>query len=530
MNEKREARRTLAFYSAVCAIFLFTITVTVQSADDSYHFPVRGGTEEWKAFTSHIQMLEACMVPEDVLAAMSTEGLIKTCMDYPLKNDLGNYNDFQNGFEGVVRGFNGLQELLKRKDAGTKLIAFYREMKPEAFDKALSIADKGFYAFDIMYVEMMLAQSQVLDNLTVQEQKELLTLCLEKSEVRTDYQNVYDDSRFHIGWALLVGKLLQKQNYQPANGNISTTDYNHFLKYGNTNIDNAFLQEIHFNGKAFLDPDILKRGYASMKSFLPAAPKGIMKDTTIFTPNGSSYRTTVYHTEPKDINQLKSWFAANERDYPLIVPLEPFASRKYGTGRYNCHSYACFWEDVEPGVTVWISNINTFVNDGSLEERQDTVNKCRVVLWQQDVGSYPVHTMTVVPNEDRQVTSKWGNNAVYAHDIDYHCYNFQTSTPYDYCDVTNGPYNNTDIKVQNMLNDMPFAPNIKVVKGKISIGISEPTSFAVYSMAGKLVYKEKLFKTKRAVLDLTKCGTGIYAIKQISNEKGAKFYKVAIND
>jgi hypothetical protein len=287
---------------------------------------------------------------------------------------------------------------------------------------------------------------------------------------------------------------------------------------------------MHFNGKAFLDPAILERGFVPKKSFLPSAPEGIMKDTTIFTPNGSSYRTTVYNTEPKDINQLKSWFAANERDYPLIVPLEPFASRKYGTGRFNCHSYACFWEDVEPGVTIWMNNITTFVNDGSLEELPDTVNKCRVVLWQKDVGSYPVHTMTVVPNEGRNCTSKWGNNAVYAHDYDYHCYSFQESTPYSYCDVTNGPYDITDIKVMEMTADMPFAKNIKVVNRMISIDISEPTRFAVYNMAGQLVYKETLFKTKKAVLDLTQCGTGIYAIKKINNNNETKFFKVAINE
>ena len=527
MSKKQEARRIVVLRSAVCALFLIAVTATVQSADNSYHFPVRGGTEEWKAFTSHVQMLEACMVPEDLLATMSTEGLIKTCMDYPLKNDLGNYNDFQKGFECVTGGFNGLQELLKKKDASAKLIAYYSSMKPEAFNRTLSIADKGFYAFDIMYVEMILAQSQILDNLTAQEQKELLSMCLEKSEVRTDYQNVYDDSRFHIGWALLVGKLLQKLNYQPAHGNISTTDYNHFLEYGNTTIDNAFLQQIHFNGKAFLDPDILKRGYSPRKFILPDPGK----DTTIFTPNGSSYRCKVYVGEKETLNNLKNWYQYNASNYPNAIPLEPYATQEYGTGNFNCHSYGLFWEDTLPKIQLWIGNPAVFYTDGSLKEISDTVNGCRIILWKGSVGtSYMEHTMTLVPRRGKQCTSKWGNNPVYAHDYDYHCYSFQNSTPCDYADVTNGPYNNTDIKVQGMLNDMPFAHNIKVIKGKISIEISEPTSFAVYNMAGQLVYKEKPFKTKRAVLDLTRCGTGMYAIKQISDNKGANFYKVAIND
>ncbi len=532
MIKRGKFNRSKALCCALGALFLFAVTVTGESRDDRYHFPVRGGMEEWKAFTSHAQMLEACMVPDGILATMSTEGLIKTCMDYPLKNDLGNYNDFQMGFECVTRGFNGLQDLLKRKDTGTKLLVYYRSMKPGGFNRAWSLADKGFYAFDIMFVEMILAQDQVLGNLTVHEQKELLVVCIKKAEERTDYLDIYDDSRFHVGWALLVVKLLQKQNYQPANGTISTTDYDQFLKYGSTNIDNSFLQEIHYNGKAFLDPSIMKRGYTPGKCFLPATPRGIMKDTTILTPNGSSVRTNVKHSETESTSQLKSWFAANERDYPLIVPLEPFASRKYGTSKFNCHSYGVFWEDVEPEVNIWLNDVRPFVDDGSLEELSDTVHKCRIVLWKDGVGSYPLHTMPLIPNEGRQCTSKWGNNAVYAHDYDYHCYNPGASTAYSYpYDITTGPpYDPTDINVKKMFADMPFAPNVKVVNRIISVDISEPTRFAVYNMAGKLVYKETLFKTKGAVLDLTKCSTGIYAIKQTSRNKGMTFYKVAISD
>ena len=51
---------------------------------DTYDYPVKPGTEEWQAFTSHAEMLEACQIPEAILRDMTTEGLVETALDYQI--------------------------------------------------------------------------------------------------------------------------------------------------------------------------------------------------------------------------------------------------------------------------------------------------------------------------------------------------------------------------------------------------------------------------------------------------------------
>lgn len=51
-------------------------------------YPVMPGTEQWKAFQSHQEMLEACQIPKSVLQSISTERLLQLCLDYPLLLDI----------------------------------------------------------------------------------------------------------------------------------------------------------------------------------------------------------------------------------------------------------------------------------------------------------------------------------------------------------------------------------------------------------------------------------------------------------
>ena len=37
------------------------------TASDAYDFPVKPGTKEWAAFTTHEEMVDACQIPESIL-------------------------------------------------------------------------------------------------------------------------------------------------------------------------------------------------------------------------------------------------------------------------------------------------------------------------------------------------------------------------------------------------------------------------------------------------------------------------------
>jgi hypothetical protein len=160
---------------------------------DSYDFPVKGGTSEWAAFQTHDEMVAACQVPEPILRDMSTEGLIETCLRYPLIGDMGMYSSWQQGFDRVAARFNGLQELLQRPDAGTKLLAYYRQMEPAGIREKSTSLQKGQVAMTFQYVETLLAQEAVLSSMTVDERRDLLVECLGKVHAKEepDY-NVVD--------------------------------------------------------------------------------------------------------------------------------------------------------------------------------------------------------------------------------------------------------------------------------------------------------------------------------------------------
>lgn len=178
---------------------------------DAYDFPVKGGSPEWAEFETHDEMLEACQVPESILQEVSTKGLIETCLNYPLYGDMLCYNSPQQGFDAVASRFNGLQELLKREDIGTKLLARYRQMGPEAIETSWTLSQKGEYARSFTYIEMLLAQDAVLSSLTQVERHDLLAECLQKSRSKEVYAEGYGyTGQVHIAW--IMGRILQREN------------------------------------------------------------------------------------------------------------------------------------------------------------------------------------------------------------------------------------------------------------------------------------------------------------------------------
>ena len=43
-----------------------------------YQYPVKSGTDEWRALTNHAEKVELFQIPEDILPLMTTEALAKT--------------------------------------------------------------------------------------------------------------------------------------------------------------------------------------------------------------------------------------------------------------------------------------------------------------------------------------------------------------------------------------------------------------------------------------------------------------------
>ena len=165
-------------FPAVLAVFLLVSLLVYGGgtcASDAYDYPIKPGTDEWKALGSHEQMLKACQIPEKLLHRMSTTGLVETVLNYPLLGDWLAYNTFEIGIESVRKQFNGLSELLSRDDAGVALIASYQTIDPGTIDMNSSIAEQAEYYFRILNIELLLSQDSVISNLSVTDLQNLIS-------------------------------------------------------------------------------------------------------------------------------------------------------------------------------------------------------------------------------------------------------------------------------------------------------------------------------------------------------------------
>lgn len=122
-------------------------------------------------------------IPENILAAMTTEELIQAYLNYPYRVIMFAYNSLQDGFERISRDFNGLSPLLKREDLYEAALDFYKDMDPAGYGDT----DVGEFTFQFMYIEMLLAQEVLLNNLSDKEIKELIIVLLDKYQVKAEH-------------------------------------------------------------------------------------------------------------------------------------------------------------------------------------------------------------------------------------------------------------------------------------------------------------------------------------------------------
>ena len=141
-----------------------------QGIIDSFPYPVRPGSQEWKDLSSSDEMVEAVTVPESELKRMCTHGLVYTCVYCPLFYDLMVCNFIRDCFVGMTEHINSFGELITRPDAGLELFNYYKTY----FDTTKSNIIYTVEQLRIHCVETFFAQREFLTKLDEQELKSVL--------------------------------------------------------------------------------------------------------------------------------------------------------------------------------------------------------------------------------------------------------------------------------------------------------------------------------------------------------------------
>jgi hypothetical protein len=134
----------------------------VQAQKVEWDFPVKPGSQKWKAFKSSQEMFNSCEIPNDILKKLKTKELLDISLRYPLLLDYSASNSAFDGIKNISHSFNGFKEFLTRKDAPKILFQNYSDNKIE---NIINVDDKGDFVFKICAIELLLGQDEIISSL-----------------------------------------------------------------------------------------------------------------------------------------------------------------------------------------------------------------------------------------------------------------------------------------------------------------------------------------------------------------------------
>ena len=183
-------------------MFCVCIVCNAQISDNvKWDYPVKPGSQEWDSFTSGLQMREACQIPEEILKGLSTKDLLELCLNYPMWLDYTASNDERTGISFMINRFNGLDELIKRKEGVFELINAYKEYP--VLTQIQEPSSKDYYTpYKLPFIELLLADDAFIKQLNEQESVELGRIVVEKYERKLENMHVY--SLYNISKTFLL--------------------------------------------------------------------------------------------------------------------------------------------------------------------------------------------------------------------------------------------------------------------------------------------------------------------------------------
>ncbi len=190
---------------------LFILIIPFYLFGQTWDYPIKPGSKEWQQFKSIEDMYVACQIPEKVLTDICTDSLAQLCLNYPAPLILLFFNSPQIAFDNFYANFNGIRELLNRKDAGHSLLERYAIMNFKDFNPLWTAEKQGDYTFKYQFVETILAQQQVLATLDDKGQKLLLKEAMNKMDQKLSRNDLFGGNSLNINlW--VITKILHKQN------------------------------------------------------------------------------------------------------------------------------------------------------------------------------------------------------------------------------------------------------------------------------------------------------------------------------
>lgn len=203
----------------ILIIFLLCSGAIILHAQSKvWDYPIGPGSNEWVSAKSLDERLTLYNIPVSLLGTMTTEDLVKTCLNYPEWRMIFTRNSMMLGYEFIKSQFNGFRELEDRKDAGRFLLAAYTKKNYDDIVKIINKVEQGKFIQSILYIEISLSQANIINNMDKSDQEALKKQALKSFENETRLEEYYGLPALEMP-ALIIARLLiiESQNNPSLN-------------------------------------------------------------------------------------------------------------------------------------------------------------------------------------------------------------------------------------------------------------------------------------------------------------------------
>ncbi len=188
----------------IIIVILILLTQPILYAQNSWNYPIKPGTEQWKSLKTLNERIAVQQIPENILKSLSTEEVFSAWLELPGRLELLAFSTMQNGFEVTVRRYNVLKELLNRNDVGKVVLSKYLRIDPENLKQDWSVIEKGKFITDFAFIEFLLSQSEVLKNLSKNEKK----LIVKNAIMNINKKQSFKEMFWEESGIILIGRVL----------------------------------------------------------------------------------------------------------------------------------------------------------------------------------------------------------------------------------------------------------------------------------------------------------------------------------
>lgn len=101
----------------ICIVIGYSYNKNLNDESRTFKYKITPQDDEWKAFKTHDEMVQACRIPSKILKKMTTEEVVDAVVEFPLLFEVLVYNSDEKGVKALLNISDAFKELTTRKDS-----------------------------------------------------------------------------------------------------------------------------------------------------------------------------------------------------------------------------------------------------------------------------------------------------------------------------------------------------------------------------------------------------------------------------